>query len=109
MRSPDDFCGPVNLGIPIEYTMLELAQKIIALTGSRASIKFMPLPSDDPLRRRPDITLAKNYLAWEPRTELAEGLKKTILYFRELSLAMGNDAYATVPAIASVESMLDHD
>ena len=84
MRSPNNFCGPVNLGNPVECTMLDLAQEIIALTGSRASIEFMPIPSDDPLRRQPDIALAKNYLGWEPRIDLSEGLEKTILYFREL-------------------------
>jgi UDP-glucuronate decarboxylase len=90
MRSPDDFCGPVNLGNPMEYTMLELAENVIRLTGSCSAIVFMPLPSDDPVRRKPDISLAKDFLAWEPRTSLKEGLEKTIDYFRMLRFAMGD-------------------
>jgi UDP-glucuronate decarboxylase len=90
MRSPDDFCGPVNLGNPMEYTMLELAESVIRLTGSCSAIVFMPLPSDDPVRRKPDISLAKNFLAWEPRINLKEGLEKTIDYFRMLRFAMGD-------------------
>jgi UDP-glucuronate decarboxylase len=94
MRSPDDFCGPVNLGNPVEFTMLELAEKVIQMTGSRSTIKFMPLPSDDPVRRKPDISLARNFLAWEPRVGLEEGLEKTIEYFRMMCFAMGNTATA---------------
>jgi UDP-glucuronate decarboxylase len=84
MESPDGFCGPVNLGNPTEYTMLELAERIIALCGSRSEIIFKPLPSDDPARRRPDISLAKDLLRWEPKTSLNDGLARTIAYFREL-------------------------
>ena len=84
MNSPDDFTGPVNLGNPEEYRIIDLAQKIIELTGSRSKIVFKPLPQDDPKRRRPDITLAKEKLGWEPKTPLEKGLKKTIAYFEEL-------------------------
>ena len=85
MQTPDEFCGPVNLGNPTEFTILELAQTVIALTGSSSSIRFMPLPSDDPVQRQPDISLARNVLGWEPMVQLAEGLEKTIRYFRELA------------------------
>jgi UDP-glucuronate decarboxylase len=84
MNSQDDFTGPVNLGNPEEYRIIDLAKKIIDLTGSRSKIVFKPLPQDDPKRRRPDITLAKEKLGWEPKTPLEEGLKKTIAYFEEL-------------------------
>jgi len=84
MNSPDDFTGPVNLGNPEEYRIIELAKKIIELTGSRSKIIFKPLPQDDPRRRRPDITLARAKLGWEPSTPIEEGLKKTIHYFDSL-------------------------
>jgi UDP-glucuronate decarboxylase len=83
MASPDDFTGPVNLGNPVEFTMLDLARQVIALTGSRSQVTFVPLPSDDPLQRRPDITLARQSLQWEPRVQLAEGLRSTIAYFEK--------------------------
>jgi len=83
MNSPDDFTGPVNLGNPIEVTILELAQKIIELTGSKSKITFKPLPADDPKKRQPDITLAKEKLNWQPKVSLEEGLKKTIEYFKQ--------------------------
>jgi len=82
MSSSDDFTGPVNIGNPGEFTMLELARKVIELTGSSSQITFKPLPQDDPLQRQPDITLAKQALNWEPTVHLDEGLKKTIQYFR---------------------------
>jgi len=81
MNTPDDVTGPVNLGNPKEFTILELAEKVIELTGSRSEIVFKPLPADDPKRRQPDITLARKLLDWEPRISLDEGLKKTIEYF----------------------------
>ena len=81
MASPDDFTGPVNLGNPVEFTILDLARQVIALTGSRSEVTFVPLPSDDPLQRRPDITLARQALQWEPRVQLDEGLRSTIAYF----------------------------
>jgi len=84
MLSKDDFIGPVNLGNPVEFTILELANKVIELTGSKSKIVFKPLPSDDPMQRKPDITLAKKQLGWEPKIKLEEGLKKTIVYFDQL-------------------------
>lgn len=84
MNSPDDFTGPVNLGNPVEFTILELARKVIALTGSESKIVFKPLPEDDPKQRKPDITLAKDVLGWQPEVILEEGLKNTIEYFRNI-------------------------
>lgn len=89
MNSGDDFVGPVNLGNPTEFTILEAAQKVIELTGSRSKIVFRPLPQDDPMQRKPDITLAKEKLGWEPKISLEEGLKKTIAYFDELLSSEG--------------------
>ncbi len=83
MNSRDDFTGPVNLGNPGEFTMKELAQKVIELTGSSSKIIFKPLPQDDPKQRQPIIELAKKELDWDPTTNLDEGLKKTIEYFKE--------------------------
>lgn len=84
METPDDFTGPVNLGNPEEASILELAEKIIALTGSKSEMVFKPLPPDDPKQRRPLIDLAKEKLGWVPRISLEEGLKRTIAYFEEL-------------------------
>lgn len=84
MNSPDGFTGPVNLGNPEEYSILELAETVIRLTGSRSRIVFKPLPPDDPKQRCPDITLAKKVLQWQPYTPLEEGLRKTIDYFKRL-------------------------
>src|SRR3954462_285265 len=83
MASDPDFTGPVNLGNPHECTVLELAELIIELTGSKSRVKFEPLPSDDPCRRCPDITLAKAMLGWQPSVSLREGLARTIEYFSE--------------------------
>ena len=82
MNGPEGFVGPVNLGNPSEYRILDLAQLIIRLTGSGSKIIFQPLPMDDPKRRRPDISLAREKLGWEPRADVEQGLKKTIEYFR---------------------------
>jgi UDP-glucuronate decarboxylase len=82
MNTPD-LQGPVNLGNPGEYTVQELAEKVLRLTGSRSRIAFRPLPADDPVRRCPDISLAREKLGWEPRVGLEDGLKRTIEYFRE--------------------------
>ncbi len=87
MDSPANFIGPVNIGNPGEFTMLELAEMVLRLTGSRSKISFQPLPSDDPKQRRPDISLAKQALDWEPKVSLEEGLVKTIAYFRHLLAA----------------------
>lgn len=84
MASGDDFKGPVNLGNPGEFTMLELAQMVLDMTGSDSKLVFKPLPSDDPTRRRPDITLARKELDWQPEVSLKEGLKYTVEYFREV-------------------------
>ena len=81
MDTSDDFTGPVNLGNPSEFSMLELAEKVIATTGSKSKIVFKPLPSDDPVQRCPDITLAQNTLGWSPTILLSEGLIKTVAYF----------------------------
>lgn len=85
MNTGDDFQGPVNIGNPNEFTMLELAQQIIELTNSQSKIVYLPLPQDDPTQRQPDITLAKQMLDnWEPKVQLQEGLTKTIEYFDQL-------------------------
>ncbi|MDZ4204717.1 MAG: UDP-glucuronic acid decarboxylase family protein [Bacteroidales bacterium] len=81
MNTSDKITGPVNLGNPGEFTILELAEKVIRLTGSKSKIVFQPLPSDDPMQRQPDISKAKNLLAWEPGVQLDEGLQRTIEYF----------------------------
>jgi UDP-glucuronate decarboxylase len=87
MNSRDGFTGPVNIGNPGEFTMIELAQKIIALTGSQSKLQFLPLPQDDPMQRKPVIELAKKELNWEPKVSLDEGLVSSINYFkRELSI-----------------------
>lgn len=83
MRSPDEVTGPINLGNPVEFTMAELAQKVIAATGSKSPLVHVELPPDDPRQRRPDITRARTLLAWEPRISLDEGLRSTIAYFQE--------------------------
>ena len=84
MNSPDNFIGPVNLGNPDEFSILELAQMIIKMTDSKSKIVFKPLPQDDPMQRRPDISLARKHLDWEPKIKLDEGLKKTVDYFDDL-------------------------
>ena len=84
MSGPDDFTGPVNLGNPDEFTILELAKKIVKITNSKSKIVFKPLPQDDPMQRRPDISLAKGKLKWQPVVKLDQGLKKTIKYFDKI-------------------------
>ena len=84
MNTGDDVTGPVNVGNPGEFTIRELAEKVIELTGSKSKLVFKPLPQDDPRQRKPDITLAKKVLGWEPKVPLEEGLKKTIEYFDKL-------------------------
>ena len=83
MATPDDFTGPVNMGNPGEFTIRELAEKVIELTNSSSRLICEPLPGDDPKQRRPDISLAREVLGWEPKVQLEEGLKKTIAYFDE--------------------------
>ena len=82
MNSDDNITGPINIGNPSEFTILELAQKVIELTGSKSKIIYMPLPQDDPMQRKPVIELAREKLGWEPKIALEDGLKKTIEYFR---------------------------
>lgn len=84
LMNTEDFTGPVNIGNPGEFTMLELAKKVIELTGSKSQLVYRPLPSDDPLQRKPVIELAKEKLDWEPTIMLEEGLKKTIEYFKSI-------------------------
>lgn len=84
MESPAEFIGPVNLGNPGEFTMLELAEKVLAITGSKSKLVFLPLPEDDPRQRQPDIALAKEKFGWAPRVGLDDGLRETIAYFRKL-------------------------
>jgi len=83
-----DYHDPVNVGNPVELTVRELAEVVLAETGSSSPLRFLPLPEDDPKTRRPDIALARSLLGWEPRVELTDGLRRTIPYFREL-LAQG--------------------
>ena len=81
MMDCEEFTGPVNLGNPGEFTIRELAEEILRISGSTSTLEYRPLPADDPTRRRPDIALAKEKLGWEPTVPLAEGLQKTIDYF----------------------------
>jgi UDP-glucuronate decarboxylase len=89
MNSPTDFTGPVNIGNPGEFTMLELAEKVIQLTGAKSRLVFKPLPSDDPRQRQPDISLARSRLDWEPKVGLEDGLKETIAYFSRVFGTVG--------------------
>jgi UDP-glucuronate decarboxylase len=82
MDSPAEVTGPINIGNPNEFTIRELAEQVIAQTGARSELIQLPLPADDPRQRQPDITRARETLGWEPKVELAEGLEKTIAYFR---------------------------
>lgn len=84
MNTPEEFTGPVNIGNPCEFTMLELAEKVLSLSNSKSRLCFQPLPSDDPRQRQPDITLAKDRLSWEPKISLEDGLKETIAYFKSM-------------------------
>jgi len=82
MESRDGFTGPVNIGNPGEFTMLELAEKVIMATNSKSRLVYKPLPPDDPRQRQPDISLAKEVLKWQPTVSLDDGLKETIAYFQ---------------------------
>ena len=92
MNTPHEVTGPMNLGNPVEHTVLEIAEKVIQLSGSSSPIVFEPLPHDDPRRRRPDITLAHNTLGWKPEVSLEEGLGRTIDYFKRLMTDQGGRA-----------------
>ncbi len=85
MATPDDFTGPMNTGNPGEFTIKELAEKVVEMIGSKSEIIYTPLPSDDPTQRQPDISLAKETVGWEPQIKLEEGLVKTIAYFADLT------------------------
>ncbi len=84
MDSGDDITGPINIGNPGEFTMIELAEAVLKLAGSKSKLVRLPLPADDPKQRQPDITKARNILGWEPKVQLEDGLKETISYFRKL-------------------------
>jgi UDP-glucuronate decarboxylase len=84
MNTSDEFTGPINIGNPTEFTMLQLAELTLKLTGSKSKLVFKPLPSDDPRQRQPDISLAKDMLGWSPTTELQHGLERTIRYFKDM-------------------------
>ena len=86
MNGPDTFVGPVNIGNPDEFTIRELAELVISSTGSKSKLKHMPLPADDPTRRKPDITLAKKHLNWQPTVPLRDGLQKTLEWFRKIEI-----------------------
>jgi UDP-glucuronate decarboxylase len=85
MASPNDVTGPINIGNPVEFMMIELAEQGLKLTNSKSKLKHMPLPADDPKQRRPDITKARATLGWEPKVPLTEGLRQTVDYFTNLS------------------------
>ena len=84
MNTSDEVTGPINLGNPVEFTMLNLCDLVVKLTGSQSKVRFVPLPADDPKQRQPDIALASSALSWKPSVSLEEGLQKTILYFRQI-------------------------
>jgi UDP-glucuronate decarboxylase len=104
MESEPGFTGPVNLGNPNEFTIRELADKVIAMTGSAGGLRFEPLPADDPRQRKPDITLARATLGWDPVIELAAGLEKTIDYFRQV---IGLSKSLRLPAISAAPAAAD--
>jgi UDP-glucuronate decarboxylase len=88
MESPADFIGPVNMGNPCEFNMMELADRVLSITGSKSELIFLPLPQDDPRQRKPDISLAKQKLNWEPKVTLEDGLRETVKYFRHKLASM---------------------
>ena len=107
MRSDDDFLGPVNLGNPDEFTMIELAEMVLRATGSRSKLVRKPLPQDDPKRRKPDISLARSALGWEPKVKLEKGIAATVAYFDELltfdrAVGQGESAVRQMPRRLSV-------
>ena len=106
MASPEGVQGPINLGNPAEFTIAQLAHKVIELTGSRSKIVYKPLPVDDPLQRQPDISQAEALLGWRPHTDLVAGLSKTIAYFDAL---LANEAAATKPESLTLQAILAVD
>ncbi len=101
MRTGDEFTGPVNLGRPVEFTMLELAETVRSLAASEVPIEFRPLPSDDPVQRRPDISLAREALGWEPTIDLVQGLERTIAYFSDTLRSGLAHAHGAAPSVGS--------
>jgi len=101
MGTGDDFTGPVNIGNPGEFTIRELAEKVIAMTGSSSELTFLPLPSDDPTQRKPDISMAREQLGWKPKVALDDGLKKTIAYFDELLSRSNHPVVAPMQVVRS--------
>ncbi len=97
MNSPQSVTGPINLGNPGEFTMLQLAQQTLELTGSKSKLSFMPLPQDDPRQRQPDIALAAKHLEWKPTVSLRDGLKRTIAYFDNLLAGQGSTSKTAAP------------
>ena len=87
MNGPDSFVGPVNIGNPTEFSMKQLAEMVIEMTGSKSKLAFKPMPQDDPKQRQPDITLARKHLSWEPKIALKDGLQKTIDYFKSIDMS----------------------
>ena len=98
MNTDDSFTGPVNIGNPDEFTIRQLAEKVIAMTNSSSELVFKELPSDDPTQRRPDISMAKRELDWEPQVKLEQGLEKTIAYFADLLDAGDSKVHAFAQA-----------
>jgi UDP-glucuronate decarboxylase len=104
MDTPSSFIGPINLGNPVEITILELVRIIVDLTGSSAKIVFRPLPEDDPRQRRPDITLARTIIDWEPVIPFQEGLTRTAIFFKNI---LGQEKTPLLSAGASTPRMTD--
>ena len=104
MDAPDDVTGPINLGNPDEFTIRELAETVVSLTGATSEIVFQPLPEDDPIQRQPDISLAQRVLGWAPTIPLEAGLKKTIAYFQQVVRATGADSAEVAGAQVSEPS-----
>jgi len=102
MATGDDVTGPMNIGNPHEIPVRELAERVIRLTGTRSRIVFRPLPEDDPMQRCPDITLARETFAWEPRVGLDDGLRETVAYFRRTLATSGVIAQPVDPLPAQV-------
>lgn len=107
MNAPDDVTGPVNIGNPREMTIRELAERVIKMVGSRSRVVLLPLPQDDPLQRRPDITLAGKALGWQPTIELETGLQSTVAYFRDLLAQQTEDMPAFVPTPAAAPAIAE--
>lgn len=104
MATPDEVTGPINLGNPGEFTILELAEQVLEFTGSKSTLVIKPLPSDDPKQRQPDIMLAKEMLGWTPKVPLADGLIHTINYFEELLGHAQQPAFSVYHGETAVQS-----